>query len=207
MFKRNKNKNKEKEELTFEQRMTQQRIIRGFSDEDCWELTNWLTTIFPQMILNLRDMKNSCPEMKFEEFDKLPEDWKQIELNKFKKLQEKQGYEYIEDDIFTKWYILLTRMSYCLTEANEDKYIHNPYTKEYNSAVWGEDISKIKSIKNFFKKHSVKTDKGYLLQMNKVDKELYEKYWEVEDKNEQYKIDMKNEAMDLIKKYFYNLWD
>ena len=130
MFKRNKNKNKEKEELTFEQRMTQQRIIRGFSDEDCWELTNWLTTIFPQMILNLRDMKNSCPEMKFEEFDKLPEDWKQIELNKFKKLQEKQGYEYIEDDIFTKWYILLTRMSYCLTEANEDKYIHNPYTQE-----------------------------------------------------------------------------
>lgn len=194
-------------EYRFEKRMAKQRYKKGFSDSDCWGMNYWLTSTFPDMILNLRDMKHGAPELPFEEFDRLPLDWKDIELQKYKVIQEKNGYEYELDSIFTKWYILLTRIAYCLKEANEDKEIYNPYEKDYNIAVWGEDFYKEKSFTEFWDKHSEKVDGGYIIKTNEPDEDLKNKYYKVEEDNWKYKEQMKDEALDLLKKYFYNLWD
>lgn len=191
----------------FNRRMAKQRYKKGYADCDCWDMHHWLTSTFPKMILELRDMKHGAPEEHFEEFDKLPENWKQTELEKYKKLQEKEGYEFEPDSIFTKWYIILTRIAFCLFEADSDKTMPNPYKNEYDKAFWGEDITKIKSLKQFIENHSEQTEKGYLIKTNKVDDDLDKKYWEVEKANTLYKIQMKDEALALIQKYFYNLWD
>lgn len=194
-------------EYRFEKHMAKQRYKKGFSDSDCWGMNYWLTSTFPDMILNLRDMKHGAPELPFEEFDKLPLDWKDKELQKYKLIQEKNGYKYEPDSIFTKWYILLTRIAYCLKEANEDKEIYNPYEKDYNIAVWGEDFYKEESFTEFWDKHSEKVDGGYIIRTNEPDEDLKNKYYKVEEDNWKYKEQMKDEALDLLKKYFYNLWD
>lgn len=194
-------------EYRFNKRMAKQRYKRGFSDNDCWGMNYWLVSTFPDMILHLRDMKHGAPELPFEEFDKLPWEWKDQELQKYKYIQEKNGYEYEPNSIFTKWYIILTRMAYCLKEADEDKEMYNPYKKDFDKAVWGDDLNTIKSFKDFRDKYFKKISGGYVLKTNEPDNDLKEKYFKFEDKNWLYKEKMKNEAIDLLKKYFYNLWD
>ena len=194
-------------EHRFNKRMARQRYKRGFADDDCWGMNYWLVSTFPDMILHLRDMKHGAPELPFEEFDALPLDWKDQELQKYKYRQEQDGYEYEPDSIFTKWYILLTRMAYCLKEADADKEMYNPYKKEYDLAVWGPDFGKEKSFTDFWNKHCEKVDGGYIIKNNEPDPELRDKFFKCEEDNCRYKEQMKDEAMDLLKKYFYNLWD
>jgi len=194
-------------EYRFNKRMAKQRYKKGFSDSDCWGMSYWLVETFPKMILNLRDMKHGAPDLPFEEFDKLPIEWKDTELQKYKIREETNGYTYEPDSIFTKWYILLTRMAYCLQEADEDKEMYNPYKKDFDKAVWGEDITKCKSFTDFWNKHCEKVDGGYILKNHKVDDELKNKYYKEEEKIWKYKESMKDEALDLLKKYFYCLWD
>jgi len=189
----------------FDRRMARQRYKRGFSDSDCWGMCYWLTEVFPEMILHLRDMKNGAPETDYPEFDTLPIEWKETELNKYKVLMEEKGYEYDENSIFTKWYIILTRIAYCLKESGETTDIENEYEEEYNKALWGEDECKTKD--EFFEKYFVKQDNGYLLKTNTVDAELQQNYFNKEMEISKYKISMKDEALDLIKNYFYDLWD
>ena len=124
------------DDYRFEKRMSKQRYKKGFSDSDCWDMNYWLVSTFPDMILNLRDMKHGAPELPFEEFDTLPPKWKELELQKYQLIQKENGYEYEPNSIFTKWYIILTRMAFCLKEADIDKELYNPYKKEYNKAVW-----------------------------------------------------------------------
>ena len=194
-------------EYKFNKRMARQRYKRGFADNDCWGMCYWLTSTLPEMILNLRDMKNGSPELPFEEFDKLPADWKDQELQKYKIIQEQNGYEYEPDSIFTKWYILLTRMAYCLKEADEDKEMYNPYKKDYDREIWGDDFNEIKSFKDFKDKYFKKSNNGYVLKTNKPNEDLQKKYFKCEEDNFKYKEQMKDEALDLLKKYFYCLWD
>ena len=73
MFRRIRNKISD---YKFNKRMAKQRYKKGFSDSDCWGMNYWFTETFPKMILNLRDMKHGAPELPFEEYDKLPEEWK-----------------------------------------------------------------------------------------------------------------------------------
>ena len=204
MFRRLKYKLGEKR---FERRMSRQRYKNGFSDDDCWAMDWWLTNTFPKMILHLRDMKHGAPEETFEEFDTLPKEWKDAELEVYKYIQEKNGYEYEPDSIFTKWYIILTRMAYCLREADKDKEVYNPYERDYNKAIFGEDFFEDRTFEEFRDKFFEKTDIGYELKTNEVDAELKEKYIAEEEKIWEYKESMKNEGLDLLKKYFYNLWD
>lgn len=194
-------------EHKFNKHMAKQRYERGFADCDCWGMSYWLTSTLPDMIICLRDMKHGAPEEPFEEFDKLPLDWKNNELKKLEKIVTKQGYAYEPDSIFTKWYIILTRLAYCLYEADEDKDMYNPYKEEFNKAFWGKDFYKIKTFDEFIEQYTDKTDKGRMLKTNPVDEELNARYWNKEKEIQLYKIAMKDEAMDLLKKYFYNLWD
>ena len=42
---------------------------------------------------------------------------------------------------------------------------------------------------------------------NEPDPELKRKFWDREQEIADYRESMKNEAFDLLKKYFYSLWD
>ena len=194
-------------EYRFNKRMARQRYKRGFADVDCWGMNYWLTSTFPDMILHLRDMKHGAPDLPFEEFDTFPKEWKQVEMNKLNNWHIQNKYTFEPNSIFTKWYIILTRIAYCLKEADEDKEVFNKYADDYNKAVWGEDYGKEKTFTEFWGKHCEKVDGGYIIKTGEAPEELHKNYWEEEKRIEEYKVSMKDEALDLIKKYFYCLWD
>lgn len=205
MFRRLKNKISD---YRFEKRMAKQRYKRGYSDSDCWGMNYWLCETFPKMIINLRDMKHSAPELEFEEYYTLPENWKNKYKNQYEERCQKDNLLYEEDSIFEKWYVILSRIAYCLEQANESLEIYNKYKQDYHKAMWGTDLEeKHRTFKEIWNNYFEKVNGGYILKTKQIDPELEKNYFSEEDKINKYKEDMKNEAMDLLKKYFYNLWD
>lgn len=190
-------------EYLFDKKQRKQRKQKGFSDSDCWGLNYWLGDTFPKMIRNLRDMKNGYPMCKFEDVDNFPKDWLELETNKMNEVFKNQHYD-TSDELFNKWYLILTRIAYCLEQTNDELVkIANEYEDEYNKQVWG-NLS--------FKNALIPIKLGdntnaYKLNTNEPDDEIRKKYFEKEDEIAKYRDDMKNEAFDLLKKYFWDLWD
>ena len=197
----------------FEKRMKKQRYKRGYSDSDCWSMNYWLTETFPKMFITLRNMKHGAPELEFEEFDNLPLQWVNEQSFKLLEMKKQNGYEeeldyWGREKYFDRWLLILTRIAWCLEQASEDNEIYNEYKDEYFKQVWGSDENK--NLIDYLK--PVKYDKKgkpklYELKTNEPDEKLKELYYKREEEIYQYKCECKDEAMDLIKKYFYNLWD
>ena len=189
----------------FERKMANQRKKKKFADCDCWGMHYWLSDTFADMILNLRDMKHGAPELKFEEYNTLPTEWLNKELALYKEKQIKEGYTY-EINIFTKWYIILTRIAYCLKQANDEiTIIDNEYREEFDRVVWGDGSFLDHMVPCKFDSKGKPT--CYELKTNEPPEELKEKYFNREQEIFEYRNKMKDEAFDLIKKYFWNLWD
>lgn len=194
-------------DFIFELKMKKQRFKKGYSNSDCWSMHYWLGDTFPKMIKTLRDMKHGSPDLDFSEFYNLPLDWLIPELEKLEKIREKEGYEYNIYDCFDKWYIILTRIAYCLEQTNEElTEIKNEYAEQFHNEVWGENNNILShlEVKEFDKKGNPKL---YELKTQKPSEEIKNKYWKREEDIFNYRDKMKNEAFDLLKKYFWNLWD
>lgn len=213
-------------EWKFDRRMAKQRAKRGFADDDCWGMVCWFTDTFVKMIRNLRDMKHGAPELEFEEFDNFPLLWVKERAEELRKYKLEKGYDEGEIDFwgkekyFDRWWMILDRIAWCLEQAEEDKNdtreTFNEYEEEYHKQVWGEEwySNDKKSFKEWIDKFwtvSKRDEKGrpklWTLTTNEPDEDLKKKYYDRIDEINKYKESCKDEAFDLIKKYFYHLWD
>lgn len=196
-----------------------QRVKRKYSDDMCWDLQYTLLEILPKMVETLRQGKHGYPEEKFEEVDSFPYSWVKTTLKELEK--DFDGKDYDKPNIrdpFTRWHLILKRISYCLIQADENQVdIINPYQKEYDKQLWGidswEEENKL-SVENWFKKHtyvSKRDENGkpilHAFDFKEVEPKLKENYWQEDKKINTYRDDMKTEAFNLINKYFWNLWD
>lgn len=211
------------DDYRFQKKMAKQRYKKGFADCDCWDMHYWFTSTFPKMIRNLRDMKHGAPEFEFEEFDNFPLVWIAEESKILLKYKKENDYDeeidvWGRDKCFDRWWFILTRIAYCLEQTNEDvTEIENEYKDEFNRQVWGDDSDlddKHWTFKKWWNKHQIveKYDergkpKLYRLITNDPDPDLKEKYFNREQEIAGYREEMKNEAFDLLKKYFWDLWD
>ena len=196
-----------------------QRIVRKYSDDMCYSVNYTLLDILPKMIETMRKYKNSYPEFEFEEVDNFPHDWIKQQLKDLEIEYKQKDYELPNiKDPFTRWQLILKRISYCLIQANEDETkIENKQDEEYSNNLWGiEDPSKENNLSTseWFKKHTepVKFDENgkpklYAFKFNEVDKELKKKWLERDNEIIKYRDEMKTEAFNLINKYFWTLWD
>lgn len=212
MFWRIKNKI---DDYRFNRRMAKQRKKKGYASCDVWGMNYWLGETFSKMVRELAGMKHGYPaQLSFEEVDNFPIDWIEEESKKLEKIREKDDYEYDLFDGYDRWYLILSRIAYCLEQTNDEiTEIENEYNEEYNRQVWGDD-SDVKSFKQWWNKHHVveKYDKNgkpklYRLVTEEPEPELKEKFWKREEEIAQWREDRKNEAFDLLKKYFWALWD
>lgn len=165
-----------------------QRFLYGYSNSDCWNMHYWLGDTFPKMIRKLRDTKMGAPEAEFEEFDNFPTEWIEEQSKILLEQKKKKGYkeEIVvngEEKIFDRWWFILSRIAYCLEQSNEEiTEIENKFEKEFRTIVLDNENSNI-------------------------EKEIRKKYIERENEIFNYRNKMKNEAFDLLKKYFWSLWD
>lgn len=196
-----------------------QRITRKYSDDMCYSVNYTLLDILPKMIETMRKYKYSYPEFKFEEVDNFSQDWINDQLKNLEIEYKQKDYELPSvEDPFTRWQLILKRISYCLIQANEDETkIENEYNEEYFNKLWNikDPLEEEKlSTKKWFEKHTepIKFDENgkpklYAFKLNKVNKELEKKWLERNNEILKYRDDMKTEAFNLINKYFWNLWD
>lgn len=206
-------------DLRFERRMAKQRRKKGYADCDCWGMYYWFSDTFAKMILRLRDMKNGYPDLPFEEVENFPLQWVNETAHELNKIKVKAGYDegVLLDDKFDRWQLILSRIAWCLQQASDEiTDIENEYQEEYNRQVWGENAfsDNKKSFKQWWAEHtevSSVDEKGkpklYTLKTNEPDEEIREKFWNREKEIAEYREKCKDEAFDLLKKYFYNLWD
>lgn len=195
----------------YERKMKKQRVKRKYSDDMCWDLQYTLLDILPKMIETLRKGKYSYPEKEFEEVDTFPYTWVKDTLKELEKDFTDKDYEKPDiNNTFTRWHLILKRISYCLIQADETQTdIKNEYEDEYNKQRW----SNIKDENNFDEYFiPVEYDKDnkpklYKFNTHKVDEELSKKWLDTEKEIWKYRDNMKTEAFNLINKYFWTLWD
>lgn len=199
------------EDYFYERKMAKQRAKRKYSDDMCWGIDYTLLEILPPMIEQMRKAKHGYPELEFEEVLNFPIQWINKEMKNLQKEFKEKDYEEPDiNDPFTKWQLILKRIVFCLTEADEDKTsFKNQYDEEYDKQLWS-NIKNENNLKEYFvpvKYDENNKPKLYKFNTHKVDEELSKKWLNTEEEIWEYRDNMKTEAFNLINEYFWTLWD
>lgn len=205
---------KEKEKMTLEQlQQFKQFQKKGYISENIWSLDCWLCETFPKMIRELSETTHGAPQEEFNEIKNFPMQWVKDtidEINRKRNNSIEVKAPFDMDNLFDRWELVLTRMAYCFERAHKfEDFEENEFQEEYFNQVFGNDRQKKKheSFKKWWKRRTKKVEGGYVLIQNEPDKELEKKYFERQKEIETNKDKFKDEAVDLLKKYFYDLWD
>lgn len=186
---------------------------KGFIAENVWNLDCFLTGTFSKMIRSLADTTHGYPQENFEEVEKFPLEWTKStieEINRRRQNKIEVTSPFDIDKPADRWELVLLRMAYCFERADKfEDFEENEYSEEYFNQVFGRDhkMKKHESFRKWWKRRTIKVEGGYQLIEYEPDKDLQENYYNREREIWENKVAYKNEALDLLKKYFYNLWD
>lgn len=175
---------------------SKQRIVRGYADIDRWNMFSYLQTLIPDMLQDLRDHRMGSPGYLGENYTN------------------DEGI-LVNDTCHEEWDKILDRMIFLWRESREETCSRkNPYEAEYDKA--SDEFHK----KYGFFGHKLQTEAeleenkkrgggGTVHFMDELPeyKDIYEKHRAEERKLEEYREQCKNEALDMLKEYFYSLWD
>ena len=175
---------------------SKQRIVRGYSDFDVWNMYGYLQTLLPDMLQNLKDNRNGSPSFLGENYT----NDKGILVN---------------DTCHTEWDKILDMMIFLWKEISEDTCSKkNPYEDEYMKAfdeftdkygLLGEKLQTEEELEENRKRGGGGT--VHFMHELPEYREISDKYHEEECNLEQYRNECKDEAMDMLKQYFFALWD
>ena len=186
---------------------------KGFIAENVWNLDCFLTGTFSKMIRSLADTTHGYPQENFEEVEKFPLEWTKStieEINRRRQNKIEVTSPFDIDKPADRWELVLLRMAYCFERADKfEDFEENEYSEEYFNQVFGRDhkMKKHESFRKWWKRRTIKVEGDYQLIEYEPDKDLQENYYNREREIWENKVAYKNEALDLLKKYFYNLWD
>lgn len=175
---------------------SKQRIVRGYSDSDIWNMHGYLQTLLPDMLQNLKDNRHGSPGFLGENYTN-------------------EDGILVNDTCHAEWDKILDKMIFLWKETCEDTCSKkNPYKDEHSKAhseftekygFWGEKLQTEKELEENHKRGG-----GYTVHfMDELPeyKEISDIYYEEERKLEQYRDKCKDEALDMMKEYFFSLWD
>lgn len=174
---------------------SKQRIVRGYSDYDAWDIGSYLQQLMPDMLQHLKDYRHGSPGFLGENYTN------------------NEGI-LVNDTCHAEWDKILDHMIFLWRESNESTCSKkNPYEKEHTKAflefekkygLFGEKLQTNEERKRNKKRgcHTV----HFMDELPKY-KEICDKHREEDKKLEKYRSDCKDEALDMLKEYFWNLWD
>ena len=175
---------------------SRQRILRGYADCDKWEMFDYLQHLIPDMLQDFRDNRTGSPGYLGENYTN------------------EEGI-LVNDTCHEEWDKILDQMIYLWKESTEDTCTRkNPYAEEYYKAhrefdkkygVFGEKLQTEKELEENRKRGGG----GKIHFMFEVPeyKDISEKYMEEEHRIDEYRSRCKDDALDLLKEYFFSLWD
>lgn len=165
---------------------SRQRATRGYSDMDAWNMFHYLQELIPAMLQYLRDHRHGSPYL--------------------------EGVP--ENELKEKWDEILDRMIFLWREASEEtcskknryeaKYwsCHREFEKKYGlfgCKLMTEEEKKANRAGKGTTAHFMDELPEYRL--------ISKRYFQAEERLRRYRDECKNEAMEMLKKYFWTLWD
>lgn len=186
------------------------RMFKGYSRYDLMDIDHWFQTTFVNMLSDFEKSLVGSPEVitldDIKEYDInwVNENYKDIikttrendYFNKYKNLDEFEE-NWFEDgvyDHFIAWKLILRRIIYCLRECSDEQCsMNNEYWDKYWELVYEREY------KDDEERDKVLNDSETI----KLNKKVQERNQEIDD----YKEKMKNEAFELLSKWFFALWN
>lgn len=164
-----------------------QRITKGYCDKDVWNMYDFIQTLMPAMLSELKENRHGYPVINIED---------------------------TSEEAEKRWDKILSKMISAWRDSGEDTCsVKNPYEEEYTKAldeftdkygIFGEGL------KSEEEKEREKTSPGRRMHfMDELPeyKDISKKHFDYERKLDAYREQKKNEAFNLTKKYFFGLWD
>ena len=186
-----------KKEEASEEKARQQRAKRGYADVDVWNMDSWFVRTMSPMLRQLRKEHHGFPSSFLSGYDPTPEE---------------------SDAANAKWEGILDRMIFLMDEMNVDKCsMKNPYERKYDrlNRKFRKELGwfgeKAKSSEELAEEKEKGTSRMYS-PWDFPDKypaalEIRDKYFEFEDKIDEYRNQCKEEFFSLFSNYFWMLWD
>lgn len=177
-------------------RWSKQRIVRGYADCDKWNMFDFLQTLIPDMLQDMRE--NRVGSLGY-----LGENYTNDE-----------GIS-VNDMCHEEWNKILDRMIFLWRESKEDTCTQkNPYEEEHDKAsrefrekygFLGEKLQTEAELEENRKRGGG----GTIHFMDELPeyKEISDHYFAERKRLEEYRSKCKDEALDLLKEHFYALWD
>lgn len=218
---------REIEAKKFELRCEQERAKQGYSMLDVWNFNSWFTETMSNMLKDLAKNTHGYPIKIYEQYfernkDKLyTQDYEEWLLGAKNKKQEKQK-EKADNECAKEWNNILNHMSYLLNELDEDRCSWNiklhaleekwrnlreKFEEEYGNG----DSLKTEEEKKWEKENNCYFHVGPDRHPNKdfVNnyKEAMSDLFKFRRELSEYQDKCKNEFFDLMKEWFWDLWD
>lgn len=174
---------------------SKQRVTRGYADCDVWEMFNFLQTIIPDMLQTYKNTRNGSPSYLGENHTN------------------EEGI-YVNETCHKEWDEILDRMIFLWRECNEDTCSQrNAYEEEHSRAseefskkygLFGEKLQTEEEISRGKERggHTV----HFMSELPEY-KEISDLYGAEEERLSEYRNACKDEAFDMLKQFFYSLWD
>ncbi len=176
-------------------RWSLQRITRGYADCDRWSMYTYLQFLMADMLQDMHDNRHGSPGYLGKNYTN------------------EQGI-LVNDTCHDEWDKILERMVFLWKESNEDTCTRtNPYEEEYIAAFsefyekYGLLGEKLRTKKELAENNKQGVITGHFMDELPEYKEISEKYRAEDAMIDEYRAQCKDEALDLLKKHFYDLWD
>lgn len=176
-------------------RASWQRITRGYSDMDTYNMCDFLEVLIPEMIQNLKETSTGIPAEL---------EWVVASTGEKTKIRPDEK----------EWEDILDRMIFLWREAGELTCSRkNPYEEEYYKAIknfeekYGVGGEKLKTAEDLEREKREGIRIFYTMDRIEENKEIIERYYGEKASILGYRRACKDEAMDMLKKHFYSLWD
>ena len=175
---------------------SKQRITRGYCDCDVWEMFSFLQTLIPDMLQTLKDTRTGSPGYLGENYTN-------------------ENGILVNDTCHEEWNCILDKMIFLWREAEEDTCSQkNPFDEAHSKAMdeftkrFGLFGNKLQTEKEL-EENRKRGGGGTIHFMDELPeyKEISDKYREEEKRLEEYRRKCKDEAINMLKQYFYDLWD
>lgn len=175
---------------------SKQRIVRGYADIDRWNMFDYLQMLIPDMLQDLRNNRMGSPGYLGENYTN------------------DEGI-LVNDTCHEEWDKILDKMIFLWRELKEETCTRkNPYEEEYSKAfdefhqkygILGEKLQTEAELEENKKRGGGGT--VHFMDELPEYRDIYEKYRAEGYKLDEYREKCKNEALDMLKEYFYSLWD
>lgn len=192
---------------------SKQRIFRGYADCDVWNMFSYVEELMPAMLQYLKDNRMGSPSYlayadKEEDKPHLMGD--QILMDKKLSDDDKDGFS----KSHREWDKILDRMIFLWRELDEETCSKkNPYEEAHMNALM-EFSDKYgflgQKLETEEEKEKLKNSGGhYVHSMSELPEyaEIDRLYMEEEKRLTDYRVKCKDEVFDMMKKYFFDLWD